>query len=98
MRMQVRSLALLSGLRIWHCYEQSGDGSYLALLWLWHRPAAVAPISPLAWELPYATGAAQEKKRKEKKNLIALFISLLVTSNPFGQEARLQISTHTHEK
>ena len=26
-----------------------------ALLWLWCRPAAVAPIRPLAWEPPYAT-------------------------------------------
>ena len=29
-----------------------------ALLWLWCRPAAVAPIRPLAWEAPYAVGAA----------------------------------------
>ena len=29
-----------------------------ALLWLWRRPAAVAPVQPLAWELPYATGVA----------------------------------------
>ena len=28
------------------------------LLWLWCRLAAVAPIGPLAWELPYAMGAA----------------------------------------
>ena len=27
-----------------------------ALLWLWHRPAATAPIRPLAWEPPYAAG------------------------------------------
>ena len=27
------------------------------LLWLWCRPAAAAPIWPLAWELPYAAGA-----------------------------------------
>ena len=32
-----------------------------ALLWLWHRPAAVAPIQPLAWELLYATGVALKK-------------------------------------
>ena len=32
-----------------------------ALLWLWCRPVATAPIPPLAWEPPYATGAAQEK-------------------------------------
>ena len=33
-------------------------GSDLVLLWLWHRPADAAPIHPLAWELPYARGAA----------------------------------------
>ena len=31
-------------------------GSDVALLWLWHRPAATAPIWPLAWECPYAMG------------------------------------------
>ena len=38
-------------------------GSDLALLWLWCGPAAVAPIRPLAWELPCAVGAALKKKR-----------------------------------
>ena len=42
-------------------------GSDLALLWLWHRPAAVAPIQPLAWEPPYAVGAALKKTRKKKE-------------------------------
>ena len=32
--------------------------SDLALLWLWHQPAAVAPIRPLVWEPPYALGVA----------------------------------------
>mgnify|MGYP001470762114 CR=1 FL=1 len=32
----------------------------LALLFLWRRPAATAPIRPLAWEPSYAAGAAQE--------------------------------------
>ena len=57
----------------------------LALLWLWYRPAAVAPIQPLAWELPYAMVVAlkkgasirlsfpfflqQEKKAKHTKKL-----------------------------
>ena len=37
-------------------------GSNLALLWRWqwHRLAAAALIQPVAWELPYAEGAAQE--------------------------------------
>ena len=34
----------------------------LALLWLWCRTAAVALIRPLAWELPYAAGAALKSK------------------------------------
>ena len=38
------------------------------LLWLWCRPAATAPIRPLAWEPPYAMSAAlKSKKRKNKK-------------------------------
>ena len=43
-------------------------GSDLALLWLWHRLAATAQISPLAWEPPYAAGAALKgQKSKDKK-------------------------------
>ena len=37
-----------------------------ALLWLWHRLAATAPIRPLAWEPPYAMGVAQEKAKRQK--------------------------------
>ena len=41
------------------------------LLWLWHRPAAIAPIQPLAWELPCAAGAAlKSKKLKLKKKKV----------------------------
>ena len=42
-------------------------GLDLALLWLWYRPAVVVPIRPLAWEPPYAAGAALEKEKKKKK-------------------------------
>ena len=53
----VRSLAPLSGLRIWCCCE------------LWCRPAATAPIQPPAWEPPHAVGAAlgMAKRKKKKK-------------------------------
>ena len=37
-----------------------------ALLWLWHRPEATALIQPIAWEAPYATGAALEKAKRQK--------------------------------
>ena len=36
------------------------------LLWLWHRLAATALIRPLAWESPYAAGAALEKTKRPK--------------------------------
>ena len=38
----------------------------LALLWLWHRPAAIAPTGPLAWEPPYAVGAALKRQKRQK--------------------------------
>ena len=53
----VRPLASLSGLRIQRCRELwlgCKRGSDPALLWLWRRPVAAAPIRPLAWEPPYA--------------------------------------------
>ena len=40
-----------------------------ALQWaLWYVPAASAPVGPLAWEPPYATGAAL-KRQQTQKNL-----------------------------
>ena len=38
-------------------------GSDLAL----RRPVATASVRPLAWEPPYATGAALEKAKRQKK-------------------------------
>ena len=36
------------------------------LLWLWCRLAAIALIRPLAWEPPYAMGAALEMAKRQK--------------------------------
>ena len=49
--MRVQSLASLSGLRTLRCCE------------LWCRLAARAPIGPLAWERPYAMGAALKRQK-----------------------------------
>ena len=44
-------------------------GKDLALLWLWCRPAAIALIQPLAWELAYAEGVAlKDKTNKQNKD------------------------------
>ena len=68
--MQVRSLALFAGLRIWCCHElrcrsqeQLGSGVAVAVV----RLADVAPIQPLAWEPPYATGTGLKSKKNKKQ-------------------------------
>ena len=38
-----------------------------ALLWLWRRPAATAPIRPLVWEPPYAVGVALKIQKTNKQ-------------------------------
>ena len=42
------------------------------LLWLWCRPAAVAPIGLLAWEPPYATGVALKRRKDKNKKIKAI--------------------------
>ena len=42
-------------------------GSEPALLRLWHRLVATAQIRPLAWEPPYAVGAALKRQNDKKK-------------------------------
>ena len=38
-----------------------------ALLWLWCRLEAVAPIQTLAWELPNGLGVVLKKKERERE-------------------------------
>ena len=42
----------------------------LALLWLWHRLAATAPLRPLAWEPPSAVSVALKSKKIKKIKII----------------------------
>ena len=58
-------------------------GSDPALLRLWRRPVATAPIQPLAWESPYAAGVAQAiatttTKTKDKKKNIYIYIYIYI--------------------
>ena len=62
MRIQVQSLAWLSGLNIQHCHKLQCRSQ----MWLRSCIAvAVALIRPLAQQLPYAAGTAI-KRKKEK--------------------------------
>ena len=80
MRLSVQYLALLSGLRSHvavSCDVGHRHGLDPALPWLWRRLAVAAPIQPLAWEPPYAAGAALKKRQKsKKKNFIPFYNSL----------------------
>ena len=71
MRMQVQSLASLSGLMtgvVMSCGVGHRQSSDVALLWLWRRLMATAQIRPLAWELPNAMGPGLKIRGKKKKN------------------------------
>ena len=46
-------------------------------LWLWYRSAATAPIRPLAWEPPYASGVALEKTKKKKRKKKGLGVPVM---------------------
>ena len=68
MRLQVQSLASLSGLGsgiVTICGVGRKHSSDPSLLWLWCRTAAAALIGPLAWEPPYAADAALKRKNKK---------------------------------
>ena len=78
MRMHVWSLVLLSGLRIWFamsCGVGHRCSSDPALLWLWCRPGATAPIQSLALEPPYAIATAL---KRQKKRIISLTFAILI--------------------
>ena len=47
--------------------HRQGSDPELLWLWLWHRLVATVPTGPLAWEPPYAVGAAIKKKKKRKE-------------------------------
>ena len=84
-RTQVQSLALCSGLRIgiaMSCGVGHRHGSDLTLMWLWRRPAAAAPVQPLAREPPY--GHKKTKKKKEKKKRKRIFLQRVLQKPSLG--------------
>ena len=75
-------------------------GSDPALLWLWHRPATVPPIRPLAWEPPYAAVVALKRQKQKqmtanlnKRNVFSprFFQLLVVPGVPWLEAASLYL-------
>ena len=79
--------------------------SDLALLWLCCRLAATTPIRLLAWEPPYAAGAAlkiQNDKKKKQKDSKHIKQELRERNQlemlPFlSHYLKEQLNTHTHK-
>ena len=57
------------------CGASRGCGSDLELLW--RRLVAVAPIQPLAWDPPYAGGAALKSKKRKIIYMYVIYYTLL---------------------
>ena len=71
-------------------------GSDLVWLWLWRRPAALAPIRPLAWEPPYAEGVALKKEKKRKENSVGTRVSGLATVGSCPKALPVLLISHQH--
>ena len=60
-------------------------GSDPALLSLWQRPAAAAPVQSLAWEPPYAVGTALKKKTNLKQLKYSKELNKLTVVQPYNR-------------
>ena len=78
-RVQVPSLASLSGLRIPGC---------CGYLWLRCRLAAATPIPPPAWECPWAAGAALKSQKKEIFLLQGASLPAFLSLRGWGERGR----------
>ena len=72
------------------CGIGSRRGLDPTLLWLWCRPATVALIRPLAWEFPFAMGAALKKKKKGSTS--NFFFLIQQPSRKLGEDYRKEIA------
>ena len=77
MRMRIRSLPSLRGLKALALpHVNCRQGSDMVLLWLWHRPAGIAPIGPLAenFHMPHVW-PSKEKKSNSSLNMQSIMNS-----------------------
>ena len=104
MRLQVWFLASLSGqesnVAMSHDVGRS-RGSDLALLWLWCRAAATAPIRPLVWDsiCPKCGPKKTKRQKKKKKNVLNESIEIILLHlNPWVQTSLFNILCYKMER
>ena len=76
-------------------------GLDLAFLWLWHRPAATAPIRPLVWELPYEAGAALKRPKIKRRTRETVPIYSCQANRVYYSQLKVfltYISPHKHSE
>ena len=64
-------------------------GSDPMLLWLWCRPAATAPIGPLAWEPPHAVGVALKGQNNNTTAVMRILLTVFGLFRPSLHSAPL---------
>ena len=70
------------------CGVCSRCGWDVVLLWLWYRLAAGALIQPLAWEPPYAAGAALKTNKQKLLVLKKIIWKTLVSIQDVAKESK----------
>ena len=73
-----------------------------ALLWLWCRLAAAAPIPPLAWELPKAACATVKKTKKKKRAVLGkpewpVIPIMTLTQGVFKPKGKTELFESVHQ-
>ena len=68
------------------------------LLWLWCRPADVALIWPLAWELPYDMDVALKKAEKKIKEVVCYSNCIRKKHASIAQPLMIQFMIHGRSK
>ena len=70
-------------------------GLDLALLWLWYRPTAVAPIRPLAWEAPHAASVVLKSNNNNNNKFLKRKVSVSLPPHRLVLGDTLSFSQHS---
>ena len=78
------------------CGVSRRDGSDLALLWLWRRPVAIAPIQPLVWDVGQRW-SCREGSRNRTWHIFDTYLTLIKAFGAPVVAQWLRNPTRNHE-